>query len=200
MKTPRKRSTSQRRYKKIYYIISEGTVTEYSYIERVQDFLPQDNSQAISTKKAKDSSISSLITKAREIAEDSPYKNDEFWILVDRDKDSHFTEQLASLRKWEDESAQNHIAISAPRFEYWLLAHVENCPRAENACSDSYVARYFPGFDRKKSVKRNVSSITLENIKHALSVTLPPPHVIDESNRPYTQMGLLIQSLLRDIL
>ena len=51
-------------------------------------------------------------------------KTDEAWLVVDKDQWS--SAQLLMLHQWAQSAANYGMALSNPKFEYWLLLHFED--------------------------------------------------------------------------
>ena len=101
-----------------------------------------------------------------------------------------------SFSHWGNLSPKHHIAISAPRFEYWLLCHFENAPTKSNAMHDVYVAQYLPGYDRKKDLDRHKGKITIQSIQHAIKVASKTPLSSFDSTYPGSDVWRLVQAIL----
>ncbi len=94
---------------------------------------------------------------------------DELWILLDRDEACHTPEQLATLGRWaEAQEGAFFIAISNPRFEYWLLQHFEPSPSLAAAMNDRALERYLPGYADRKDIARYTLLLPRERIVAAL--------------------------------
>lgn len=117
-------------------------------------------------------------------------------MVADQDLDSHLAHQFAKLMDWGNLSPKHHIAISAPRFEYWLLCHFENAPTKSNAMHDVYVAQYLPGYDRKKDLDRHKGKITIQSIQHAIKVASKSPLSSFDSTCPGSDVWRLVQAIL----
>lgn len=168
MKTPTKRASGQRRYNKVYYIVTEGKKTEESYFDIVKNYIPDKAHISTSCTPSKGSAIKDILKTAKAVAEKNTNRQDEVWVIVDRDEESHTIEQFKKLITWQKESGRHHIAVSNPRFEYWLLCHFEDSPTKDSSMSDEYVARYLPGYNYRKTLDQHRSRITLQSIQHAI--------------------------------
>lgn len=205
MKTSRVRSSKRRPYKKVYYIVTEGKTTEPSYFNTepsyfkiVGSYMPEEAQIAISCQAADRSSIDSILQKAKSLASSKSQEKDEVWVTVDQDSDSHLAHQFAQLQNWERKSPKSHIAVSAPRFEYWLLCHFEDSPTKSNAMHDAYLAQYLPGYDRKKDLDRHRGRITLPSIRHAIEVASRYPLSSYDSTKPGSDVWKLVHNLITD--
>ena len=196
MVTSKIRSSKRRSYKKVYYIVTEGKTTEPAYFEIVSGYIPRDAWIAISCRSADKSSIPSILDKARSVASQNMHEKDEIWIVADQDLGSHFPHQFSRLKEWESQAQKHHIAISVPRFEYWLLCHFEDSPSRSHSLHDAYVAQYLPGYDRRKDLDRNRSRITLQSILHAIRVASRSPQCTYDSSCPCSNVWKLVQAIL----
>ena len=139
-----------------------------------------------------------LIRAADENATDLR-KNDQVWILVDRDPESHTEDDMQALMLWEQSSHCYHVAISNPRFEYWLLRHFEEAPTERNALDDFYVARYLPGYDTRKDVERS-ARITYRAIEFAMRHAGNSPYpTCEQPNIIGSGMYLLVHELMNAV-
>lgn len=170
MKTRRSRRQATRKYNKVYYIIPEGRISEPAYFSIIRGLVPDGAGIALSCKSMRESSIPAVIRLAQKVSASNPHPNDEVWCVLDHDAESHTQAQFANLGKWEGKSPRHHVAISIPRFEYWLLAHFEDAPKARDALSDSYLATYLPGYDRTKELAAHRNLLTRERVLHAINV------------------------------
>lgn len=126
------RRYGQRRYRRRFEIICEGAVTEPCYFQWLKRHV--DKSQIlinIVNKRHSQSAPSALIKVAQEWVRDNGYDfsdKDRIWIVLDQDQwtDAHFLE----LVKWKEERSYHRVAVSKPFFEYWILLHQEEDPKA----------------------------------------------------------------------
>lgn len=198
MKTSRVRSSERRSYKKVYYIVTEGKITEPSYFSILRDYIPDEAQIAISCHPADHSSINSILKKAKSLAFSKSQKKDELWVVVDQDSDSHSAHQFDQLLNWGNKLSTRHIAVSAPRFEYWLLCHFESSPTKINAMRDAYLAHFLPGYDSKKNLDRHRGKFTLQNIQHAIKVASLNPLSSYNSSAPGSDVWKLVQNLINN--
>ena len=200
MKKIPQRPRRARYYRTIFTIVAEGSLTEYSYIRAVQRRLQEQygTNCVISPSKPRNSSVKELIQAANKKVSDLR-KNDQVWILVDRDPESHTEEDMHNLMLWEQSSARHHVALSNPRFEYWLLRHFEDAPTEKNALDDFYVARYLPGYDKYKDVERS-AKITYRAIESAICHAGNSPYpTCEQPNIIGSGMHLLVRELINAV-
>ena len=126
------RNTGARRYKRVFLISCEGSVTEPEYF----DFFREHASIKCLRAKGMSAPQAVLDRMKKEFDRTPLRKGDEAWLVVDKDKwpDS----QLSELHHWAEENGggvKRGLAVSNPRFEIWLLLHFEEvahpCPGHE---------------------------------------------------------------------
>ena len=118
-----KRPLGERRYRKLFVIAVEGTKTEPQYFA-----IFNDQNSVIHVKCVKGNHHSSppqVLKRIKDYLEEKGLRaSDEAWLVVD--KDNWTDEQLALLHKWSESSERYGLAVSNPKFEYWLLLHFED--------------------------------------------------------------------------
>ncbi|MDR0592348.1 MAG: RloB family protein [Bifidobacteriaceae bacterium] len=74
-------------------------------------------------------------------------RGDEAWIVVD--KDQWADDQIDQLQQWAAQSNERGLAVSNPKFEYWLLLHFEDGTgvASSSECSKR-LRRHLPGYDK----------------------------------------------------
>lgn len=160
-----KRKTKEREYLQRILIVHEGKETEDKYIQYVKRLYGIERKCRIETYHPKHTSISAMIQKMNQ---ESGYVDprDCFWIVLDRDEENHKFEQFAELAQWEKGSSQHYVAISTPRFEYWLLLHVMERPDGQSAKDDSYVEHHIPGYT--KDLRKCADVFTVAAVDQAI--------------------------------
>ena len=161
----RERKQKSKEYRKRFLIVHEGLATEREYINHVKGVYGIARKCHIETHSPKHSSISAMVQKIKQVGEGAE-ADDELWVVLDRDAQTHKTEQFVELAAWEQERELNAVALSTPRFEYWLLLHVMENPHAEKAKKDNYVAEYLPGFSKDLSACKGL--FTKEAVQQAI--------------------------------
>src|ERR1700690_2870272 len=117
-----RRPQGQRRYKRMFVIIAEGTVTE-------QEYFPLLNEELIVRVKCLGNRSNlppkEALNRVREyIKKEGLKRTDQAWVVVD--KDSWPDEHLSELNTWAEGRDNYGFALSNPKFEYWLLLHFED--------------------------------------------------------------------------
>ena len=150
-----KRKFGERRYKKMFVIATEGAKTEPIYFG-----IFNDGQTTIHVKPLKSKNKSApkyvLARMKRHLTVESLRKSDEAWLVVDTDQWS--AQDLKTLNDWSNTQDNYGLAVSNPKFEYWLLLHFEDgngvstsaqcttrlkghLPSFEKACIDAATVR-----------------------------------------------------------
>ncbi|MBQ8516640.1 MAG: RloB domain-containing protein [Akkermansia sp.] len=171
-----RRIQDRSRYRKSFFFVTEGEASEEAYLKIVWNRLglrEYCNARFCHEK----SSIPAMLATAKKVEKDTsfnPRKGDELWIILDYDEQCHFPEQFKELASWEEEKPYRHVAISSPRFEYWLLMHLDEQPSKDKCKSDDYMQQRIPNF---KKLPIGTTVITqpriLTAMKRANSTAIP---------------------------
>jgi hypothetical protein len=112
MKPHFRRPAGQRRYKRMFVIVAEGTVTEQEYFQLLN------NESIIHIKCLRNRTNlnpkDALLRVREHISKESLRKTDEAWVVVDRD--SWAKEHLAALHSWAQSRSNYGFALSNPKF------------------------------------------------------------------------------------
>ena len=161
MKSRFRRPIGQRRYKRMFVIVAEGTVTEQEYFQLLND-------ESIIRVKCLKNRINLMpqdaLKRVREYVRREPLRKlDEAWVVVD--KDSWKEEHLDELHNWAQSRSNYGFALSNPKFEYWLLLHFENGKGVVTSeqCSKQ-LDKHLPGYGKHIDSKK----FTHESIKAAI--------------------------------
>jgi hypothetical protein len=165
------RPEGKRPFRKAFYLAMEGKVTEHLYFGIFNDEKKFPNREILlrTIRVGSHSSPLGVLEKLRGFLErecpDPPF---EAWLVID--KDNWNEEQLAHLSEWTSEDSDTRfLALSNPKFEYWLLLHFEegNDIVSSSKCSDR-LAKYPCGYD-KRGKSFDISKITREMIEKAVA-------------------------------
>ena len=147
--TPRRslrRPIGQRPYRKMFIISVEGRRTEPGYFAVLKDSTSIIHIHCLPA--SHQSAPASVLKRMnRHLRAEALRPGDEAWLVVDRDQ---WTEaQLEELQAWTTQSAQHGLALSNPKFEFWLLLHFEDGVGAtsERTC-ESRLRRHLPHYDK----------------------------------------------------
>lgn len=135
------RKTGKRRYRNRFDLVCEGSKTEPQYFGWLKQHCDSELIHlAVSTMRTGQSSPGALINKATEISSEVSYQSgDQLWIILDKDRWT--VEQFRDLKNWKNRKPKrHHVAVSNPKFEYWVLMHGDNAPGHLSAtkCSELY--------------------------------------------------------------
>jgi len=143
------RSTDSQSYKKLFVISTEGSKTEPLYFSEFNDRSKSFTVKPISSKGK--SSPQSVLKKMKGHIDDKGLrKSDEAWLVVDKDQWSD--DQLAELFHWCCSKDNYHLALSNPKFEYWILLHFEDGNGVSNPrqCMER-LKTYLPNYEKSLS-------------------------------------------------
>lgn len=121
-----KRPGFVRNVQKLFVIATEGVKTEIKYFEQ---FKSEEyyNNQSVFVEVLKrlttDSSPATVIRQLNNFSREfNLKKGDELWMVIDRDKQSWSTQQIAEVARLCNQKSYG-FALSNPCFELWLLLH-----------------------------------------------------------------------------
>ncbi len=141
-----RRTANIRCYRKLFLIATEGAKTEPTYFRLLDS---QYATIHISCIKGGHASAPQqvLARMEKQLKKEDLRKGDEAWLVVDKDEWSD--EQLAELFAWSETKVEFGLALSNPKFEYWLLLHFEDGTGISSSrqCSQR-LALHLPGYDK----------------------------------------------------
>ncbi len=156
------RPQGERRYRKLFVIAVEGVKTEPQYFAIFND------QQSVIQVKCLKGNLKSSPPQVLKRMEDHLRRerlriSDEAWLVVD--KDQWTDKQLARLHDWAQASDNYGLALSNPKFEYWLLLHFEDGDDIASSqdCNDR-LKRYLRGYDKGINARK----IKPDQIKQAI--------------------------------
>lgn len=139
-----RRPQGERRYRKLFLLATEGARTEPDYFESFND---EQSVVRVRCLKSGHKSAPPQVLKrmAGVLRTENLMASDEAWLVIDRDR---WTErQIEALHRWTESRPGRFLALSNPKFEYWLLLHYEEgagigseqeCTRRLKACIPDY--------------------------------------------------------------
>jgi len=132
-------------------------VTEKSYFDIIKGFFPGVVIKCYHGKK--DSSPQKILELAKQILLDSSrIGSGKIWILMD--KNSWKKEHLDELVRWAKKKMNCHVAISNPKFEYWILLHFELAGSVSSReCSDM-LSKHLPDFRKRLRTPLTLKQVT----------------------------------------
>ena len=186
-KYSRKQDNISKRYK--FILVCEGRITEVQYFRYLQDLNPN---IYLDIYFPKASSPKYLLNKMKEVLKGKRTDKDfEAWIVMDRDEWN--AKDIADIEKWASE--KNHgLALSIPKFEYWLLLHYEDgCGLSCNDCK-SHLDKYL----KSKHIPQNL--VIKEKIETAIINARKRDKGLNKNicknGLPYTNVFILVEKIL----
>jgi len=190
-----KRALGQRSYRKLYVIVAEGIKTEPQY------FAIFNNMQLVikvnCLRRRGGSSPDKVLKQMQDYIRDESLRvSDEAWLVVD--KDEWTNDQLTALYDWSETGDNYGLALSNPKFEYWLLLHFEDGTGVSSSreCSERlrrHLPQYAKGIDPRRFTKDRIDAA----IRRAESRDTPP--CIDWPRGTGTTVYRLVKLLIRDV-
>lgn len=163
-----RRLPGKRRYRRIFYIATEGTITELQYfklIDGIQDSgvikFPPGSKKGLEPPKL----VEKMAVWIKSLEKERSFtKEDQAWLVFDTDNRNN--EHIQAAIDWARKDERYHIAVSNPKFEYWLLLHFGdgNNIGSGNDC-DRRLLTFLPNY--KKKIDPNKFSIS--TIKEAIN-------------------------------
>ena len=141
------RVSARRNFHRQYLIASEGTKTERGYFKIVDRLVDDVHIEWVRGSTSANSPESVLKRIKSKLEEAGIPDTAEAWVVVD--KDNWSDDSLSKLFNWSCRSCRFGLALSNPKFEYWLLLHYEagdNIRSAAN-CMDR-LRIYIPNYDK----------------------------------------------------
>lgn len=135
----------QKRYRRLFLIAVEGSKTESEYFEKL---FAQDIIRIICIKHKNHGAPLQVLERLKKTLQNNVLKeNDEAWVVVDRDDWTE--EQLTQLYQWSQQDNRYGFALSNPKFEYWLLLHLEEGEGIHSAeTCDKRLKKWWPNYDK----------------------------------------------------
>lgn len=166
-----KRPIGQRRYRTLFIIAVEGAKTEPQYFS-----IFNNNNSIVCIECLKGNGDSSPLQVLRRmenrLKEQNCRPSDQAWLVID--KDQWTDEQILQLFQWTQKSPNHGLALSNPKFEYWLLLHFEdaNDITSSRDCSDR-LKRHLPGYDKAIDCRKIAGRVS-DAIQRAKRKDTPP--------------------------
>lgn len=139
------RPIGKRKLKRLFVLSTEGSITEPQYFGI---FNNDTTVLQVKVLKHKGSAPEKVLHEMEQFLRTQDLrKNDEAWLVVD--KDSWTDAQLNLLHQWSLKNAKYNLAVSNPKFEYWLLLHFEegNGVSSSQNCSNR-LKKVLPKYDK----------------------------------------------------
>jgi len=149
-------------YRRRFVIATEGSKTEREYFSHI---IKPFSCYADFAGKKDHSAPEQVLASMEDLLEKKKLNDsDQAWLVVDRD--DWQPDQLNKLQTWAQGGKNRFVAVSNPKFEYWLLLHFDNGNRIKSPKDvDNRLKKYLPNY--KKDLK-DTAKITPDNTKKAI--------------------------------
>jgi hypothetical protein len=167
------RKTGTRRYRKLFLVAAEGRETERIYFEMLDSRTPA----IVKVKPIRSTSASSpdkvLARMKKQLLKESLREGDEAWLVVDKDQWSDA--QLKNLHEWSLNDKRHELAVSNPKFEFWLLLHFENGSGVATSrqCSER-LNRHWPDYAKSFASPKITAEMIEDAVRRAAERDKPP--------------------------
>ena len=185
------RHQGQRRYKRMFIVVAEGTVSEQEYFHLLNEDLIVHvrclrNRNNLPPKEA-------LLRVLEYVRKEGLRKTDEAWVVVD--KDSWLEAHLVELHAWAQSRHNYGFALSNPKFAYWLLLHFEDASGVTTGGDcDRRLVKHLPGYD--KHIEPQHFSTERIQAAAARARRRDTPPCGDWPRRPGTTVYRLVEKIL----
>lgn len=189
--------------RKLFVIVGEGELTEQEYIALFSS--DAYNIAYVPPRRHHGGDAKSLVKKMREQrgkhTQSTKAAPTEYWIIADVEEEGK-NHNLQPLFDWVQEDENNHLAITYPQFENWLLLHYQPNMGSINPVRD--LAKHITGYSKhKKSIGKCITNKqirdALQNARSAgVEVTDRPSSMteIAQGRAYYTSMPCLVRRLI----
>ena len=185
------RLQGMRRYKRMFVVVAEGTVTEPEYFPLLNEDLIV-HVKCLKSRNNLPPKEALRLVRAY-VRKEELRKNDEAWVVVD--KDSWPEEHLIELSAWAQTRDNYGFALSNPKFEYWLLLHFEEANGVTSSADcDRRIPKHLPGFDKHIDPQH----FPIERIRTAVAraKTRDNPPCNDWPRKPGSTVYRLVEKIL----
>ncbi len=162
----------KRRYAKIIAIACEGKKTEPDYLSALG--WRNDSLNVVKLRRRHKGNPLSVLDRAKKYVKNNTLqKDDEVWVVVD--VDNWKVSELRDLISWRNANKKQFgVAISNPKFEYWLLLHFETGSGIRGVSSlKSRLNNHLPNYDKSIDINKLLPGIS-DAIARASQKDSPP--------------------------
>jgi hypothetical protein len=175
-------------------IFSEGRITEPGYFLSLEKIANNASQTLTIPTNSNQSSPLSLLKQVRNYINSKGLREyDQAWIVMDRDQWKK--EDILEVIKWSTENNHYGLALTNPKFEYWLLLHFEDGSGVQTCkeCSER-LKKHLPNYD--KSIPKG--KITLEKIEKAIKFLEKKPQLSNEDlmDEVGTRLHILVGKII----
>lgn len=152
-------------YRKLFVIATEGAKTEPQYFDIFRTL--KKGQVIIRMPEGKNKSDpENVLKRMKEYLKAERLKpSDEAWLVVDKDQWSE--DQIDKLHEWTTQQKNYGLALSNPKFEYWLLLHFADGDISPAQNIEKLLDSHLPNCSQTKAV--DPLKFKLENIEEAIS-------------------------------
>lgn len=147
-----RRPYGTRSYRKMFVIAVEGVKTEPEYFGLLNSQQSVIHVNCLTG--GRDSSPLHVLKRMeKHLRQNNLRPTDEAWLVVD--KDQWIDEHLTQLYAWTQKCDNYNLALSNPKFEYWLLLHFEEGTGITSSrdCDDR-LKRHLPNYDKGINLRK----------------------------------------------
>ena len=169
-----KRPFGQRPYRKLFVIATEGAKTEPQYFNILRNLKSEQVTISMPEGKNKSDPENVLKRMKTYLKTERLKHSDEAWLVVD--KDQWDDKKIDKLHEWAKQKENYGLALSNPKFEYWLLLHFKNADLNSPGSCASILKKHLPNYDKGISTyaRRFTEERINETILRAESRDRPP--------------------------
>jgi len=166
------RPLGERRYRKMFIIATEGSETEPQYFGMFNSDKAVIHVRCLKCRTAS-SPPQVLARMTKHLQREGLKPEDEAWLVVD--KDQWTDQQLDALHQWSQSKDNFGLALSNPKFEFWLLLHFEEGDGIMNSrqCTER-LTRYLPNFAKGHVEVKKLADGIITAIRRARRKDSPP--------------------------
>ena len=182
-------------YRKLFVIATEGAKTEPQYFDILRKLKSEQVTISIPEGKNKSDPENVLKRMKEHLKKEGLKSSDEAWRVVDKDR--WRDEQIEKLHEWTKQKENYGLALSNPRFEYWLLLHFVDGDISSTQNIEKLLNSHLPNYSQNKAV--DSQKITLKRIEEAISraIKRDTPPCEDWPRLPYrTTVYKLVSNIL----
>ena len=157
--------------RKLFVLAVEGEKTEHEYFALFNAYNALVHTKCL---KGKGSAPRHVLQRIKKYLKEERLKpTDEAWVVVDRDNWKEA--QLDELFAWSKSADNFGMALSNPKFEYWLLLHFEDGAglATHSQCSEK-LRQYLPDYDKSIDVRQFTITRITQAIARAQKRDTPP--------------------------
>lgn len=152
-------------YRKLFVIATEGAKTEPQYFNILRNLKSEQVTISMPEGKNKSDPENVLRRMKAYIKTERLKHSDEAWLVID--KDQWRDEQIDILHEWTKQQKNYGLALSNPKFEYWLLLHFAEGDISSTQNIEKLLDSHLPNYSHTKAV--DPQKFKLKNIEKAIS-------------------------------